>query len=84
MLLVPVSRDEKYRVLAFIDMLVLRSAKAAGGFLLLLLPVLAASDSVVGLRWCMALTIPLGLVSVATSVYLGRKYSLVRGGSGHV
>jgi len=77
LLFVPVSREERYRVLAFIDMLVLRSAKAAGGFLLLLLPVLAASGSVEGLRWCMVVTVPLGLVTIVTSVYLGRRHGAV-------
>ncbi len=82
MLFVPASRVEKYRALAFIDMFVLRTAKALAGFLLLALAGLASllgaagffSESSTSIRWYMMLTIPLGLAWMAVAVYLGRRF----------
>jgi len=77
MLFVPVPREDKYRALAFIDMLVLRVAKATGGFLLIVLPVLAGASTVEGLRWCMLLTIPLAVVCAVVSIFLSARYNTV-------
>ncbi len=83
MLFVPAGREDKYRALAFIDMFVLRTAKATAGFLLLSLAGIASlfgsegffSASSASLRWYMLLTVPLGLVWIAVAVYLGRRFA---------
>jgi len=77
MLFVPIERRQKYRALAFIDIFVLRAAKATGGFLLLLLPLVMTIDTRLSLRWYMLMTIPLGLVWMVVGVYLGRKFQQV-------
>jgi AAA family ATP:ADP antiporter len=86
MLFVPVARDAKYRALAFIDMFVLRAAKALAGFLLLLLSWAASlmgaagffGESSTSIRWYMWMTIPLGLAWIAVAVYLGRRFTRER------
>jgi ATP/ADP translocase len=82
LLFVPVRREDKYRALAFIDMFVLRAAKATAGFLLLLLPFVLQAFSGVGLdaadisslRWYMLLTVPLGIVWSIVAVLLGSAF----------
>ena len=82
MLFVPAGREDKYRALAFIDMFVLRAAKATAGFLLLALAGLATlfgsagffSESSSSIRWYMLLTIPLGLAWITVAIYLGRRF----------
>ena len=82
MLFVPAHREDKYRAMAFIDMFVLRAAKATAGFLLLALAGLASlsgsagffSESSSSVRWYMLLTIPLGLVWIVVAAYLGRRF----------
>ena len=75
MLFVPVERQDKYRALAFIDMFVQRSAKAVGGFLLLLLPGIALGETVEELRHVTVITIPLAVLFVGLAVFLGRRYA---------
>ncbi len=82
LLFVPVGREEKYRALAFIDMFVLRAAKATAGFLLLLLPLVLEAVAGIGLdaadisslRWYMLLTVPLGIAWGVVAVLLGRAF----------
>jgi len=82
LLFVPVRREEKYRALAFVDMFVLRAAKATAGFLLLLLPLVLEALGGVGmddadissLRWYMLLTVPLGIAWSVVAVFLGRGF----------
>ena len=77
MLFVPVERDAKYRALAFIDMFVLRAAKASGGFLLLCLPLVITIETSSDLGWYMLMTIPLGIAWSVLAVFLGRKFHRV-------
>ncbi len=74
MLFVPVPRKAKYRALAFIDMFVLRTAKASAGFLLLLLPLVVTTKTSADLKWYMLFTVPLGLAWMVVTVYLGRRF----------
>jgi AAA family ATP:ADP antiporter len=74
LLFVPMERRQKYRALAFIDIFVQRSAKATGGFLLLLMPLLSTLDSPASLRWCMLITIPVAAAWAGTAVFLGRQF----------
>jgi ATP:ADP antiporter, AAA family len=77
MLFVPVERKAKYRALAFIDMFVLRTAKASGGFLLLILPLLITIETSRDLGWYMLMTVPLGIAWSVLAIFLGRKFHKV-------
>jgi ATP/ADP translocase len=74
MLFVPIPREQKYRTLSFIEMFVQRAAKAGGGFLLLLFPLVARLTDLASLRWLMLLTLPVALLWITIAIFLGRRY----------
>ncbi len=74
MLFVPVPRKDKYKALAFIDMFMLRSAKALAGLAMIMLQAFAVIEGVEDLRWYMIMTVTLAVVWIALAVYLGRRY----------
>mgnify|MGYP002641099185 CR=1 FL=1 len=80
MLFVPVPRKDKYKTLAFIDMFVLRTAKAVAGIAMLSLQAFFVINSIEDLRWYMTMTVVLAAIWIVLAVYLGRRYQRFRRG----
>jgi len=77
-LYVPTTRDEKYKAKAFIDMFVVRTAKAIAVLVSLGMGVVFSDfDSV---RWISLITLALLGAWVAAAVYAGRKFRELTGG----
>ena len=74
MLFVPVPRKDKYKALAFIDMFVLRFAKAVAGISMISLQAFFVIRGIEDLRWYMIMTVILAVVWITLAIYLGRRY----------
>jgi len=77
MLFVPVPRKDKYKALAFIDMFILRTAKALAGLAMIALQSFFVIHDIEDLRWYMIMTISLVLVWIVLATYLGRRYQQI-------
>jgi ATP:ADP antiporter, AAA family len=80
LLFVPVPRKDKYKALAFIDMFVLRTAKAAAGLAMISLQAFFVIHSIEDLRWYMLMTVTLAVVWIGLAIYLGRRYRQINEG----
>ncbi len=82
MLFVPVPRKDKYKALAFIDMFVLRTAKAIAGLAMISLQAFFVIRGIEDLRWYMMMTVTLAGVWIVLALYLGRRYRRHNEGGG--
>ncbi len=74
MLFVPVPRKDKYKALAFIDMFILRTAKALAGLAMIALQGFFVIYDIEDLRWYMIMTVSLVIIWIVLAIFLGRRF----------